>query len=70
MAKCPVCEVRAIDHWWRGFIVAICLGLLIGFVAGQLFHSWQFGKVFGGRIEILEERNEELRKGFIPPRGK
>lgn len=68
MAKCPVCETRTIDHYLRGFVVALLLGLLIGFVGGQLFHKWQYGDVFKSRAERLENVNDELRKGYVPLR--
>ena len=70
MAKCPVCETNSSQHWLRGFVIGLFLALLIGFVAGQLFHSWQFKALLGGKIENLESRNDELKKGYIPPRGK
>ena len=68
MAKCPVCETRTVDHWIRGFIVGFLLGLLIAFISGQLFHSWQYSKFASQRIEKLEDKNKELREGYVPPR--
>ena len=68
MAKCPVCETNTTTHYVRGFIVGILLGLLIGFVAGQLFHSWEYGRIAGQKIEKLESKNQELEKGYVPPR--
>ena len=68
MAKCPVCETRTVDHWIRGFLIAIFLGLLVGFIGGQLFHSWQYGRLAEKRIGLLEEKKDELVKGYVPPR--
>jgi hypothetical protein len=66
--KCPVCETRTIDHWIRGFVVGILLGSLIAFIAGQLFHSWEYSKFAISRIEKLQEKNSELKQGYVPPR--
>ena len=68
MGKCPVCETRTVDHWIRGFVVGILLGSLIAFIGAQLFHSWQYSKFAGSRIEKLETKNEELKQGYVPPR--
>ena len=68
MAKCPVCETNVSQHWFRGFLVALFLGLLVGFVGGQLFHSWQYSKFASSRIEKLEDKNKELREGYVPLR--
>ena len=68
MAKCPVCETRTIDHWIRGFVIGSCLCLLIGFICGQLFHSWQYSKFASQRIEKLEDKNKELKEGYVPLR--
>ncbi len=66
--RCPVCESNSTTHYVRGFVVAVCLGLLIGFVSGQLFHSWEYGKMFSDRNSKLGDRIEELQKGYVPPK--
>ena len=68
MAKCPVCETNVTQHWFRGFLVALFLGILIGFIGGQLFHKWQYGDMWKDRSQRLEIANEELRKGYVPPK--
>ena len=52
----------------RGFLVGFFLALLVGFITGQLFHAWQYDGSFKAVIERLELRNEELKKGYVPPR--
>jgi len=68
MARCPVCETNVSEHWMRGFLVGFFLALLVGFITGQLFHAWQYDGSFKAVIERLELRNEELKKGYVPPR--
>lgn len=68
MTKCPVCETRTIDHWMRGALIIGALCLLMGFIGGQLFHSWQYSKFASQRIEKLEDKNRELRDGYVPQR--
>ena len=68
MAKCPICETKTVDHWMRGALIIGALCLLLGFIAGQLFHSWQYSKFASQRIEKLEDKNKELRDGYVPPR--
>ena len=68
MAKCPVCETRTETHWLRGFLVALFLGLLMGFIGGQLFHDWKYNEFSKKEIRRLEETNSELRKGYVPPK--
>ena len=61
--KCPVCDSRSIDAWARGFLVALAFGMLIGFIGGQMFYSWQYDKVFMDRLNNLVQENTDLRKG-------
>ena len=70
MGKCVVCETKASDHWIRGFLIGLFMALLIGFISGQLFHAWQYDGSLKAVIEKLESRNEELRKGYVPPKVK
>lgn len=70
MARCPVCETRTIDHWIRGFVVGILLGCVIAFIGGQLFHKWQYGDIWKGKYEREVGVNDELKKGYVPPRVK
>ena len=64
--RCPVCEMNATAHWLRGFLIGFCMALLIGFIGGQLFHGWQYDRPLKAEIGKLEDRNQELRKGFVP----
>ncbi len=68
--KCPICEMDSGSHWLRGFLIGLCAALLIGFIGGQIFHNWQYDRQLKGDIQKLEERNQELRKGYVPPQMK
>ena len=68
--KCPVCETNTTTHWFRGFIVGVCLAMLIGFVCGQLFHTLVYDGSFKRVIWHLQEDKEELKKGYVPPRAR
>ncbi len=70
MAKCPICrsEINRL-----GIKDLIIIGAVIGwlaFIGGQFFHHLQYTGPMKSIVQNLEERNDELRKGYVPPRGK
>ncbi len=62
--KCPICETNATSHWLRGFLVGI--SLLLVFIGGLIFHDWQYDRPLKADNQKLEDRNQELRKGYVP----
>ena len=66
MARCPVCETKASDHWLRGFLIGLFMALLIGFIGGQFFHAWQYVGPMRAVIANQELKVEEFKKGYVP----
>jgi len=64
MAKCSVCETRTVDHWIRGFTVRLLLGMLIVLI----FHTWKYDRFVEKRFTSIEQRNSELKQGYILPK--
>lgn len=66
--KCPICggsektDLKSIFAW-------AILGILIGFLAGQLFYSWQVSPIFRDKLNYLEKSNHELKEEIkkVPP---
>lgn len=58
--KCPICgSSDKMD--FRTIVIAMVVGLLVGFIGGQLFYSHQIKPLYQVRNEKLEVKNEELR---------
>lgn len=58
--KCGICgSSDKMD--FRTFVVALVVGLLVGFIGGQCFYSYQIKPLYHSRNEKLEAKNEELR---------
>lgn len=61
MTKCPICggnektDLKSIFAW-------AMLSILVGFIAGQLFYSWQVSPVFRDKLNYLEKSNHELKE--------
>jgi len=42
----------------RGFLIALFLGMFMGFIGGQLFHKWQYGDIMDKspvKIRVLND---------------
>jgi MFS superfamily sulfate permease-like transporter len=59
--KCPVCgtgdktDLKSVFAW-------VILGILVGFILGQLFYSWQVSPVFRDKLKYLDKANQELKE--------
>jgi hypothetical protein len=71
MTKCPICGGSEKTDLKNIFAWAI-LGILIGFIAGQFFYSWQVSPIFRDKLNYLEKSNHEMREEMrkIPPARK
>lgn len=71
MIKCPICD-RSNRTDLKSIFAWAMLGILVGFIAGQFFYSWQVSPVYRDKLNYLEKSNqllkEELKKS--PPAKK
>jgi hypothetical protein len=70
MKNCPVCGGLSDRMDMRTFLAVLAIGLFIGFVGGQFFYAFQIKPLYKDKVESLEKKNEELRKGYVPPAPK
>lgn len=57
---CPICS-SSDKMDFRTFVVALVVGLLVGFLGGQFFYAYQIKPLYQSKNEKLEAKNEELR---------
>jgi len=68
MAKCPVCKSEVSRLGIKDLLIIAAVIGWLSFMGGQLFHHFQVQGPMRGVIQNLEERNDELKKGYVPPR--
>jgi len=68
MAKCPVCGSKEGTHWTRGLVIGLLIGALVAGWVSHYISYCEFRELFFHRIERLEEKNSELKEGYVPPR--
>jgi len=66
--NCPVCG-QVDSGYWKGLIIGLAMGALVGFIGGHLFYHFQIRPFYSEKIVKLKESNAELRKGYSPPKS-
>ena len=60
---CPICKSSVDERpGWRIVFLFLLIGLLVGFILGQLFFSWQVSPIFKDKLGYLEKSNKDVRE--------